>query len=148
MSQHLSSQQISMWMAGERTPEAELHVRECADCAAELDAFARDLALFRDAVRQWQVPQPVLRPARVWPMRLALTVATLLLVALIPVYRFAHPKAHPQLTAADAALLEQVDVEVSRAVPRPMEPLLELASAVGEPNNDARKDNHAATQHK
>jgi len=151
MSQHLTSQQVSMWMAGERAPEAERHVRECAECAAELDAFARDLSLFSASVHAWsqkQVPPPMLRRARVWPLRLALTSAALLLLASIPIYRLTHGVAQPRMTPADAALLEQVDTDVARAVPRSMEPLLELASAVGGPNDTARKDTHAVTQHK
>jgi hypothetical protein len=141
MSQHLSSERISMWMIGERTPEEEQHIRECPDCAAELARLETALALFRGSLRQWSERQGgfeagrafTVRPAwdgfRSWPTRLAVAAALLLLVVTVPIYRNArHPQPSGKIAQADALLLEQVDAEVSRAVPRPMEPLLELVS--------------------
>ena len=63
------------------------------------------------------------------PMRWALAVAALLIAVAIPFYRSAMNEQHQQeLAKADAALLEQIDAEVSRAVPPPMEPLIELVA--------------------
>ena len=134
MSQHLSSQEISQWMTGERTPQQEQHVRECPECGAELARMEAALALFRGSVRHWsegqvRVPRPLAPGPRPLPMRWALVTATLLLLAAIPVYRNVQDRQRQAEAArADALLLEQVDAEVSRAVPRPMEPLVKLVS--------------------
>ena len=60
-------------------------------------------------------------------MRWALVAAALLVLAAIPIYRNAQDRQRQaEIARADALLLEQVDAEVSRAVPRPMEPLVKL----------------------
>jgi len=141
MSRHLSSPEVSQWMIGERTPQQEQHVRQCPECAAELARMEAALALFRGSVRDWsdgqvRVPRPLAPtrgsrgyPARLLPLRWALLAATLLVLAAVPVYRNVQDRQRQAEAArADALLLEQVDAEVSRAVPRPMEPLVKLVS--------------------
>jgi hypothetical protein len=52
-----------------------------------------------------------------------------LVLAAVPIYRNAQDRQRQaEIARADALLLEQVDAEVSRAVPRPMEPLVKLVS--------------------
>ena len=141
MNQHLSARQISLWMIGERTPQQEQHVRECPECGAELARLEASLALFRGSVRHWsdgqvRVPRPLAPtrgsrgyPARPLPVRWALVAAALLVLAAVPIYRNAQDRQRQaEMARADALLLEQVDAEVSRAVPRPMEPLVKLVS--------------------
>jgi hypothetical protein len=141
MSQHLSSREISRWMIGERTPQQERHARECSECGAELARMEAALGLFRGSVRHWsdrQVRVPRLLaptrgsrgyPARPLPVRWALAAAALLVLAAVPIYRNAQERQRQaEIARADALLLEQVDAEVSRAVPRPMEPLAKLVS--------------------
>ena len=141
MSQHLSSPEVSQWMIGERTPQQEQHVRQCPECGAELARMEAALGLFRGSVRHWsdrqvRVPRPLTPtrgsrgyPARPLPVRWALAAATLLLLAAVPIYRNVQVRQRQaEIARADALLLEQVDAEVSRAVPRPMEPLAKLVS--------------------
>ena len=134
MSQHLSSQEISQWMIGERTPQQEQHVRQCSQCGAELARLEAALALFRGSVRHWsgrqsRVPWPLAPGPRPLPVRWALGAAALLVLAAVPIYRNAQDRQRQaEIARADALLLEQVDAEVSRAVPRPMEPLVKLVS--------------------
>ena len=141
MSQHLSSPEVSQWMIGERTPQQEQHVRQCPECGAELARMEAALGLFRGSVRHWsdrqvRVPRPLTPtrgsrgyPARPLPVRWALAAATLLLLAAVPIYRNVQVRQRQaEIARADALLLEQVDAEVSRAVPRPMEPLVKLVS--------------------
>jgi anti-sigma factor RsiW len=141
MSQHLSSREVSQWMIGERTPQQEQHVRQCPECGAELARMEAALGLFRGSVRHWSDRQVrVFRPltptrgsrgypARPLPVRWALAAATLLLLAAVPIYRNVQVRQRQaEIARADALLLEQVDAEVSRAVPRPMEPLVKLVS--------------------
>jgi hypothetical protein len=53
MNHHLSSEQMSEWMIGERTPEEDRHARECRQCRAELDRLEKAFSLFRDSGRRW-----------------------------------------------------------------------------------------------
>ena len=141
MSQHLSSREVSQWIIGERTPQQEQHVRQCPECGAELARMEAALALFRGSVRHWRGRQsraeppaigsisPVRRGSRIQPVRWALVAAALLVLAAVPIYRNAQEtQRQAEIARADALLLEQVDAEVSRAVPRPMEPLVKLVS--------------------
>jgi hypothetical protein len=148
MNQHLSSRQISSWLMGERTPQAEEHVRGCEQCRAEVARAEAALGLFRDSVRgyagqtiglyrspsarAWQTARNDDLPhkrLRLWPAGLAWAAAILTIVA-VPLYRGVHQQRAPQAeaVAADALLLEQVDAELSRTVPQPMEPLMKLVS--------------------
>lgn len=137
MNQHLSSEQIARWMAGERRPAEEQHARQCPECGAELARMEAALSLFRGSVREWsdqssaqaQEFVPVRRRWGFQPMRWAVACVVLLMLAAIPVYRNANEKQRQaDLAKADAALLEQVDAGISRAVPATMEPLAKLAA--------------------
>ena len=141
MIQHLSSREVSQWIIGERTPQQERHVRECPECGAELARVEASLALFRGSVRHWSDGQNRAEPPamgsilaarrgpRVRPMHWALVAAALLVLAAVPIYRNAQDRQRQaEIARADALLLEQVDAEVSRAIPRPMEPLVKLVS--------------------
>jgi hypothetical protein len=136
MSGHLSSVEISEWLAGIRTSGAERHLAECAGCAAELERAGEPLALFGVATRAWCAAEP---PAP-WPqpielavrrrglfagVRVALAAAAVLLVA-APVY-LQHQRAIER-ARQDEALLEQVQTEISRSAPEPMQPLEKLVA--------------------
>jgi hypothetical protein len=134
---HLSPEQIERWMAGERTASEEQHAGQCAECGAELARLESALGLFRSSVRQWSEQQSVARPRtwgverapRVFVLRWAMVVAALLMLVWVPIYQGAKEKQRKaELARADAALLEQVDAEISRAVPEPMEPLIGLVA--------------------
>jgi hypothetical protein len=138
MNQHLSSEQFARWMAGERTVSEELHVGQCEECGAELARLEAALGLFRGSVREWSEQQSgaglqktwrVERSPRVFVLRWAVMVAALSMLVWAPIYQGAKEKQRKaELARADAALLEQVDAEISRAVPEPMEPLIKLVA--------------------
>jgi len=53
MNRHLSSDELTAWMAGGRAPEIEQHLRECPHCAARFDQLSNALSLFRESGRLW-----------------------------------------------------------------------------------------------
>lgn len=145
MIQHLSAEQISQWMIGERSPQLERHVAQCDECRAELAQLETTLRQFRGAVREWSgsaTPPAWRQPAPrhswfSWP-RLALAAATLCILLALPVYWTIRGRERAE-QAADAQLLEQVDSEISRAVPEPMEPLVNLVTWNASPAENKKK---------
>jgi hypothetical protein len=137
MIEHLSGEQISQWMIGDRSPQLERHVAECDECRAQLEQLESTLSQFRGAVRDWSgsattAPgwrQPVSHGAWFsWP-RAALAAVMLFLMVAAPFYWSAEQRRRAaEVERADTLLLEQVDSEISRAVPEPMEPLVNLAT--------------------
>lgn len=134
MNQHLSSEQISKWLAGERTAQEELHLQECSQCAGELSRVEETFKMFRGSVvrlseqERGSVPRMIRARRHVQPLRWAVAVAILSIALAVPFYRAANERHRQQMAKADAALLEQIDTEVSRAVPAPMEPLIDLVA--------------------
>jgi anti-sigma factor RsiW len=136
--------------AEQQDPQVLRHLAECMACRAEVARLEHGVAIFRSAAVDWsshclasgpQHPQSV--PLKRFPMvamRWGLAAAVpllLLLLALFPLHlihlsgpQTTHPAA--QISAAqisDDALLEQVDEQVSVAVPSSMESLTHLVSA-------------------
>ena len=137
MNRHLSSQDVCAWLAGRHTPELQQHVLGCAVCQAELARLGQALTQFRGTVRHWSEQQhngavKLTPSAGAWRrLRWACAVmAACLLVSFSVLWRGNQPLAG-DAPAADVALLAQVDRQVSRAVPSPMEPLMNLVSWEG-----------------
>lgn len=141
MNGHLSSEQISQWMMGERTPAEEQHARECPACAAELARLEAAIVLFRNTVSAWSEERATVQLPLSWhdrraqpslwkrPWCWAAAAVALLLLALLPAYTAARDRQRKAAMAkADAVLIEQVDADISRAVPASMEPLVQLVS--------------------
>jgi hypothetical protein len=156
VSKHLSSQQISEWMIGERSPKLAQHLQSCPECAEEVARASAAIGAFGSAVRGWSRQQMAafqVKPAaedsqRYWNTgmfrwQVATASMAALLLAAIPVYRHQHQA--PQNTAPaavaasvnDEALLRDVEAAVSRSVPAPMEPLDKLMA--GETSVDRRR---------
>jgi anti-sigma factor RsiW len=139
MTEHLSGQRIAECAGGGRAPGEQRHLRECAQCGAEVARLESALGQFREAVRGWSDGQSEQaleraraarrRPPRVWFRWPVLAAAALALsLAVVPVYRTVRDRQRAAQALADAQLLEQVDREVSESVPSPMEPLSQLVS--------------------
>jgi hypothetical protein len=135
MIEHLSAEQISQWMVGDRTPQLEHHVAACGECRAELEKLETALSQFRTVMREpaaavplpvWRAPQTA--PWISWPRLVLAAVALLVLVALPLAWRAHAREQAAQAALADSQLLESVDSEISQAVPEPMEPLVSLVN--------------------
>lgn len=170
---HLSNWDLEEYALGQRTPEVLQHLTQCPDCQAAATDWQDSLAMFRTAAVAWSEQSLQHRPARIparandrlkhivpSPLRWALVAAALLLFTLLPIY-FMHHGASPQVartlpagtssTAAgkpapisDEALLNQVDEEVSEAVPDSMEPLTHLVTTQANTSADTTGGSHHA----
>jgi hypothetical protein len=91
MNPHLTEEQISQWVLGERSREAEQHLLGCPDCAAQIGNTQKSLLLFRDSGYQcaeyWQQqPQKPTPPKLVrWAAAAAAVAASVL--AAVTMYR-------------------------------------------------------------
>src|SRR5262249_29328670 len=128
-----------LWLAGERSRQAEEHVRACAECNAELNRASAPLAMFGDAVRSWAGPlQPSKltiaverrKPAPRWRLAWggAALLAGLMLWTRAPVSDGGEKAARAE---QDELLLLKVESGISQTVPRPMEPLARLMEGEG-----------------
>lgn len=135
MSGHLTEDQLAKCIVGQFTFEERKHLAECPKCGGELDYFRGTVSAFRSAVRAGvdarigSQPALLVRPvaARDPKWRWALVVATALVLALIPfagLKTVSPPKAQVE-TDADA-LMRTVDLQLSRTIPAPMEPVIAL----------------------
>ena len=147
MNEHLSPEDISRWIAGERTPELQRHAGECEACSARLDLMESAIEEFRGSVHDWSAAQSAPAPHIAWdrPVRhLArtwiLAAASLLILASGPVYRHFRQQARAAEMARADALLRQVDAEISRAVPQTMEPLVSLVTWGSGPTEESQKE--------
>jgi anti-sigma factor RsiW len=134
MMTHLCSEQLSECALGEPSPDARRHLKDCPACRAELGNFSEALGEFRGAVRRWSENQANAALAvhaqpsesRSWiashQFALALLLAAVCMLASIVWH------GGENAPASDAVLLNQVDTQVSRAVPRSMEPLTKLVA--------------------
>ena len=64
MNRHLSSEEISNWMAGDRRAGQERHAWACPQCSAEIERLEKDFSLFRESGRRWADHRYVFRGAR------------------------------------------------------------------------------------
>jgi hypothetical protein len=138
MSRHLSAEQISAWALGEHAPEVESHAQSCPACRAELTGLDQALVNFRGAVRGWSEEQfggdfsvdwqrnGVRSWMRFNRLRWAVVFMTLCVLVSGSVLLRRHQRIATEMAATDAALLKQVDAEVSRTVPGAMEPLANM----------------------
>lgn len=127
MSQHLSGEQLSAWVAGDRPAEVAEHCAACPVCRDEVTWFEGALSGFRDGVRLMAAPRPAFEiPERRWGFapRWALAGALAAVLAAIPLYRGGSPA---PVEISDSVLLDQVNAQLARRVPGAMEPLSALA---------------------
>ena len=137
MNRHLSEDQIARCIVGQGVSAEMQHARECLKCGAELNRFDKSLSLFQTSVqahianRISQVPSvAVSRPSGVGTRshRWVLVAAAALVLVLLPFIRTGNkPEAFPapSFTETDPdAVMNRVNLDLSRTVPAPMEPLI------------------------
>jgi hypothetical protein len=158
MTEHLAAKRIAECVAGAPPPESARHLRECAQCRAEVARLESALGQFRHAVRGWSDGQSEWalgrataraaagrRPAWAWS-RWPAVAAVALALAVAPVYKTVRDRQRAAEALADAQLMEQIDREVSGAVPSPMEPLTQLVSWDSAPQDSSQTSSQTSSQ--
>jgi hypothetical protein len=128
MSKHLTTAQLSEWIAGERSAENAAHLKACATCRTELTGFESGLVALGQSVRTWAARQD-LAPGFEIPKRSswrwALAGVAIAVAVLLPA-RWNTEARREAALREDAQLLEHIDMQLSRSVPATMEPLMIL----------------------
>ena len=139
MNDHLSEDQFAKCILG-RSTRAELqHIRECPECSIELERFEKMLSLFRTALRDRIDDRVASHPPDETPLRrreagistLRWAWVTAAIVALvIPLFMSEKKpqKVDEQLSTETnpVAIMDRVNLHLSRTVPAPMEPMMSL----------------------
>jgi hypothetical protein len=163
---HLSPWEQEECVIDRPTPQMLRHLNECAQCRGAVEGLERSTAIFRGAAMEWSAENLAARPRQllvaggarrpVSALRWAIA-AALPLVLMVLVFLGLHPSPRPIRPVAainpantevnrddanrDDALLEQVDEQLSVAVPASMESLTHLVStgSSGGAGADARE---------
>jgi anti-sigma factor RsiW len=142
MSNHLSHEQFARcFVARSDSPELR-HIQECPECSAAFERFDDAIAAFRSAIRgridaqvATQTPDPLkpsvrqaggIAPKRRW----AWAAAVVILLALFPLLSSERKSEEgletPSVATSPDALMDAINVHLSRTVPAPMEPMMLL----------------------
>ena len=140
MSNHLSEDQFAKCLVGQSSNEERQHLDVCRECNSELDRSHKSISSFRNALtdrveaRVALQPALELRPAKAidpkW--RWGLVAATALVLAAVPFVGIKTQVIQPigVITAqsdTDAdTLMSAVQLQLSRTIPEPMEPVIAL----------------------
>jgi hypothetical protein len=139
MTNHLSAWEQEEYVLDQRTPQMLRHLTECAECRAAVAQLEHGVGVYRHAAVEWSAESLATRPQQFvtarrqpaislrWAMA-AIIPIVLLLIALLP-FRLSNPRPpQPAAQISDDALLDQVDEQLSVAVPSSMESLTHLVS--------------------
>ena len=153
MSAHLTKEELTDTLLGISSLTVNAHLLGCPACADELESVKRTIAGFRDAAHGWsddalEVVENRASRARISGARSRrtvwiLTAAAAMILFIVGSVAYFHQgpavsQAHPVVLSTptsntglsqaqldqDNQLLSQVSVELSEAVPAPMQPLL------------------------
>ena len=139
---HLTTWEQEEYVINRRAPQLLRHLAECAECRAAVARLEHGVSIFRHAAVEWSAQSLATRPES-WPTvsrkrlpvhalrwAFAAVVPLLLLVLALRPFHLSSPRpAQPAAAISDDALLEQVDEQLSVAVPSSMESLTHLVSA-------------------
>jgi hypothetical protein len=135
MHDHLTHDQLTRATIGDSTAQEVQHLGECSVCRVEVVTMNESLLGFRDAVLNWTHSQTKSAPRLAFAatpttprrtLRWSLAAAAVALVMTIPIYRKEVERQRLIQEAEDTRLLEQIDLQLSRVVPAPMESLVTL----------------------
>ncbi len=144
MREHLSAKRIAQTVAAGPTPVEAVHLQDCPVCRAEAAHLESALRNFREGVMAGLTDSPVRFNAAVtktvhsrWPVYAA-AAAVVLFAA--PVLHSVHSRQRAAQAMADAQLLEQVNQDITQAVPGSMQPLEQLVVWDSVQQDSSRKE--------
>jgi hypothetical protein len=112
MKPHLSEEEISQLVAGQAGREAEEHLRECPQCAAELESTRNALLIFRDSghrhAEYWERQSQVRASATPWRWAVAGVALAASIVASVVLLHKPEPQVVPK---------QEVFVQIPYVVP-------------------------------
>jgi hypothetical protein len=138
MKEHLSEEQISRWIAGDRLPDTEQHLQECMQCASEVAQMKKALAAFHDCVIEWSsnrndaeapawlIPSDGQPRTNHKPLLLKLAAAALSISLAFLMFQNYNKKRAMRAYEADVKLLEEVNSHIAQPVPASLKPLVQL----------------------
>jgi hypothetical protein len=142
MNTHLSEEQFAKCLAEQSTNEERQHLALCRECSLELDRFRGSISLFSNALTNSVEVRLALRPSlEIGPTKVSdprwrwgLVAATALILALMPfiglktnIIPRQQVGAVTEQSDTDAdALMWAVQLQLSRTIPEPMEPVIAL----------------------
>ena len=144
MSQHLSHEEFAQCFVGSESLEAQRHLRECPECSAELQCFGETVASLRGAIRGrvsarvathsevvlQRADRPVTSAGPRW--RWAAAAAAIVLFGWIPVVtletRLRESVPDPTYQSDAAALMDSINLHLSRDLPAPLEPMMVIST--------------------
>lgn len=139
MGNHLSQDELAKYIAGTPASGDVQHVTECPECSAEVERFGQTLALFRNAVRDRIDDRVAFHPLPPAPSRRTETgistlrsvwVAAAAAALFIPFFISQNKPQSPGEPVSGetnpAAIMDRVNLHLSRTVPAPMEPMMSL----------------------
>jgi hypothetical protein len=161
---HLADDELHAWQAGERSAESAQHVAECAECHRSVSRMEEVLALFGETARAWSAERSAIHPMRAVPVPGVLgsgllglgwkrnsplqrgwvwTAAVALLLLIVSggawVQQVQHQRAaRARQLASDSVLLQQVDEDISQAVPEALAPLGQVAVSSDSTNSSSQ----------
>jgi predicted anti-sigma-YlaC factor YlaD len=173
MTTHLTSKEIARWLVEGPDTASEAHLRDCWSCRAKLAEARAPIADFRTALMAWSEAQSLAAVGEsaaakltlrermnfmnwvpAFGLAVALAVVAAGLVAPVVFHNHATQQAHNVPSVSDAVLMDQVDEEVSEAVPDAMAPLTDLVGwdssegAATTPQKTAKPKSRTAAVHK
>lgn len=133
------------------------HIRDCAECALEVERVQNALTLFRGSIRDWSdkldhsefheaVASRKARSPHRAPMAWVLATAALAAAVAIPIYQDSKNQEVKAQALRDAELLNDVNAQLSRRGPLAMDPLMQLMTApISSPAAEASKAHGSET---
>lgn len=153
MTTHLENAAWAAWLSGEENPATSKHLDACGACAEESRGLRGSVKAFREALFNAGEMHPIAwtRPAEAraeahwrpmlqrWAPRLAL--AACVLAAVLLMHAPQPAPAPVSSDAADNALLQSIQNDLSRQVPTALAPAESLVAQMTEDTNDTQGGN-------
>ena len=140
MSKHLSEDQITEWLLGASDDFVSRHLEMCDACSAEAERLRNTISCFRDSIHAtaqrdhifWTNQQLAMgqrASARGWySLRWAWVAAmAMVLIAALFLTRAPNPPQNTATEDADNALLQEVQGDLAREVPKALAPAVLIA---------------------